>query len=354
MPRTVTFREAISEAFVQGFERDPSLFMMGCGVTDPKGIFGTTLEVARRFGKERVFDIPLSENGITGFAIGAALVGMHPIVVHQRSDFLLVTMDQIVNHAAKWKYMSGGKFSVPLVIRSIVGRGWGQAAQHSQNLHALFAHIPGLRVVLPSDAYDAKGLMLASLAARSPVIFIEHRWLHEMSGEVPAEPYRIPLGKAGIKRAGEDLTIVAISHMVPESLKAAALLEKEGISVEVCDLRTLSPLDWETVYDSVRKTRRLLVADTGWRSFGASAEIAAQVYEEMETHLKAPIRRVALPDGLTPCCASLEKIYYPDVETIVRTVKELLSTAKKDKKLFMGEEVSPSVAQARKEFTGPF
>lgn len=351
-PRTLTFREAISEAFVQGFERDPSLFMMGCGVTDPKGIFGTTLEVARRFGKERVFDTPLSENGITGFAIGAALVGMHPIMVHQRSDFLLVTMDQIVNHAAKWKYMSGGKLSVPLVIRSIVGRGWGQAAQHSQNLHVLFAHIPGLKVVLPSDAYDAKGLLLASFAVRSPVIFIEHRWLHEMAGGVPSEPYEIPLGKAAIKKKGEDLTIVAISHMVPESLKAAALLEKEGISVEVCDLRTLSPLDWETVYASVRKTRRLVVADTGWRNFGASAEIAAQVYEVLGAHLKAPIRRIALPDGPTPCGASLEKIYYPDVDAIVRTAKELVSTGKRDKKLLI--ETTPSMAQTRKEFTGPF
>jgi len=171
MVRTLTCREALSEAFVQGFEKDPTLFMMGCGVPDPKGIFGTTLEVTKRFAPERVFDIPLAENGIAGFAVGAAIAGMHPVVVHQRSDFLLLAMDQIINHAAKWKYMSGGQLPVPLVIRSIVGRGWGQAAQHSQNLHALFAHVPGLYVVLPSDAYDAKGLMLTSLKVKAPVIF---------------------------------------------------------------------------------------------------------------------------------------------------------------------------------------
>lgn len=352
MPRTITYREAISEAFVQAFEQDTSLFMMGCGITDPKGIFGTTIDVAKRFGRTRVFDIPLSENGITGFAIGAAIVGMHPVVVHQRNDFLLLTMDQIVNHAAKWRYMAGGRLSVPILIRSVVGRGWGQAAQHSQNLQAMFAHVPGLKVVLPSDAHDAKGLMLASLAEKSPVIFIEHRWLHEMTGEVPENPYRIPLGQAAIKRIGKDITIVAISHMVPESLKAAATLEKEGVSAEVCDLRTLSPVDWDTVFASVRKTGRLIVADTGWRSFGASAEITARVYETLGNHLKAPVRRLTLPDGPTPCSAALEKVYYPDVSTLVNAAKELLANgAKVKKKSAQGQENSFT---PRKEFSGPF
>ncbi|MBI3306831.1 MAG: alpha-ketoacid dehydrogenase subunit beta [Candidatus Omnitrophica bacterium] len=352
MPRTITYREAISEAFVQAFEQDPTLFMMGCGITDPKGTFGTTLEITKRFGSPRVFDVPLSENGITGFAIGAAIAGMHPVVVHQRNDFLLLTMDQIVNHAAKWKYMAGGRLSVPLVIRSIVGRGWGQAAQHSQNLHAMFAHVPGLKVVMPSDAHDAKGLMMTSLAEKSTVIFIEHRWLHEMSGEVPAEPYRIPLGQAAIKKAGGDITFVAISHMVPEGLKAAALLEKDGISAEVCDLRTLSPIDWETVFASVRKTGRLVVADTGWRSFGASAEISAQVYETLGSALKAPIRRVTLPDGPTPCSAALEKIYYPDADVLAKAAKELMAAGSKAPKAFT--EPSEYSSAPRKEFLGPF
>lgn len=352
MPRTITYREAISEAFVQGFSEDPNLFMMGCGVTDPKGIFGTTVEVAKRFGGKRVFDVPLSENAITGIAVGAAIIGLHPVVVHQRSDFLFLTMDQIVNNAAKWKYMSGGKLSVPMVIRSIVGRGWGQAAQHSQNLHAIFAHIPGLTVVLPSDAYDAKGLMLTSLRTNSPVIFIEHRWLHEMSCEVPEKPYYIPFGEAAIKRQGSDLTIVAISHMVTESLKAAVELEKEGIQAEVLDLRTVSPVDWESIFASVAKTKRLIITDTGWKSFGVSAEVAARVYEKMGNDLKVPIERIALPDGPTPCGASLEKVYYPSIESIVRTAKKLFSLCKHEKNEAPSDRQETPVGQ--KEFVGPF
>lgn len=353
MPRIITYREALSEAFLQAFAGDPTLFMMGCGVTDHGGIFGTTLEVARRFGKERVFDVPLSENAIAGIAVGAAIVGRHPVVVHQRSDFLLLAMDQIINHAAKWKYMSGGKLSVPIVIRSIVGRGWGQAAQHSQNLHALFAHVPGLKVVLPSDPYDAKGLLLTSLKAKYPVLFMEHRWLHETTGDVPEEPYEIPFGKAVVKRQGNDLTIVAVSHMVVESLKAAATLEQEGISVEVCDLRTVSPVDWKTIAESVSKTGRLIVADTGWRSFGISAEIAAQVYEKIGEDLKAPVGRIALPDGPTPCTSALENLYYPGVDALVRTAKDLLSSREKNKPSTSRQKSLSSHASQR-EFVGPF
>lgn len=349
MSRILTYREAISEAFVQGFADDPRLFMMGCGVTDPKGIFGTTLEVSKRFGKERVFDIPLSENAMTGIAIGAAIVGWHPVLVHQRSDFLLLTMDQIVNNAAKWKYMSGGKLTVPLIIRSIVGRGWGQAAQHSQNLHGIFAHIPGLKVVLPADPYDAKGLMLTSFATNSPVLFIEHRWLHETTGEVPEEPYQIPFGKAAIKREGSDLTIIAISHMVTESLKAAEDLEREGIQAEVCDLRTISPVDWETIFQSIRKTRRAVICDTGWKSFGASAEISAQIYEKIGSCLKSPVSRIALPDGPTPCSAELENEYYPSIAGIVRTAKKLLSTHE-----IKMTRASKKISYGHKEFVGPF
>lgn len=349
--RLLTYREALSEAFVQGFARDSRLFMMGCGITDPKGIFGTTVEVAKQFGKKRVFDVPLAENAITGIAVGAAIAGLHPVMVHQRSDFLLLTMDQIVNHAAKWKYMCGGKLSVPLLIRSIVGRGWGQAAQHSQNLHTLFAHVPGLKVVLPSDAYDAKGLMLRSLSTDSPVLFIEHRWLHETKTEVPEEPYEIPLGKAGIKREGEDVTFVALSHMVVESLKAAEELAKEGIQAEVCDLRTLSPLDWKTVMNSVCKTGRVIVADTSWKTFGASAEIAVQIYEKAGDSLKAPVRRIALPDAPTPCSSALEKVYYPGPEALVDAAKELLKLSPKKTK--PASRKTPS-AFPQKEFAGPF
>jgi len=233
-----------------------------------------------------------------------------------------------------------------------VGRGWGQAAQHSQNLHALFAHIPGLNVVLPSDARDAKGLMLTAFHVTSPVIFIEHRWLHETSAEVPEEPYQIPFGKAEIKREGADLTIAAISQMVIESLKAAEQLEQEGIQAEICDLRTISPLDWETLLGSVRKTGRLIVADTSWRNFGLSAEISARLYETAGDVLKAPVERIALPHGPTPCAASLEKVYYPGAEAIVRSARKLISM--KQPTRIRPSSIQKESPVGQKEFVGPF
>ncbi|MFH0769438.1 MAG: transketolase C-terminal domain-containing protein, partial [Chloroflexota bacterium] len=277
--RELKYWEALSEGLIQAMEADESVFAMGVGVDDPKGIFGTTLGAHRRFGDKRVFDIPLSENAITGVAVGAGLCGMRPVMVHARNDFMLLTMDQLINNASKWYYVSGGSSHIPITIRAIIGRGWGQGAQHSQSLQATFAHFPGLKVVMPATPYDAKGLLIASIKDNSPVIFIEHRQLYEQKGEVPEEYYEVELGKAAVRRPGTDVTIVATSFMVSESLKAAEILKNRGINAEVIDLRTISPMDDELIFDSVRRTHRLVVADTAWRSFGLGSEVIARVVD---------------------------------------------------------------------------
>jgi pyruvate dehydrogenase E1 component beta subunit len=323
--REVTYREAINEALAQMLEKDERVFIMGEGVDDPGGVFGTTKGLQQKVGDARVFDTPLAENGMTGVAIGAALAGMRPILVHMRVDFLPLTMDQLINHASKWHYMFGGKVHVPLVIRAIIGRGWGSAAQHSQSLHALFAHVPGLKVVMPSTPYDAKGLLMASVYDGNPVMFIEHRWLYEGVGRVPDVPYRVPIGKGAVRRKGKDATIIAISHMAKVSMDAAVTLAKSGIDCEVVDLRTLNPMDDGLVIDSVKKTGRLVIADTGWKSFGVGAEVSARVLEKAFKELKAPVARVNPPDVPTPASHVLEEAYYPGIDDIVSAVKRVLT-----------------------------
>ena len=263
--RRLSYAEAVREAIEQALEMDPSVFVMGQGVDDPGGMFGTTLDLHKRYGSERVFDTPLSENGLMGAAIGAAIGGMRPVYFHNRPDFLLLAMDQIVNHASKWHFMFGGAVSVPMVVWACIGRGWGSAAQHSQALQGLFMHIPGLKLVMPSTCYDAKGLLLSAIADDNPVIIIEHRFNFKHKGYVPKYLYRVPLGKGVVRKPGEDVTVVAISYMVTEAYRAADKLAKEGIRAEVIDLRTLRPLDEEVILHSVAKTGRLIVADTGWR-----------------------------------------------------------------------------------------
>ncbi|MFC1909227.1 alpha-ketoacid dehydrogenase subunit beta [Chloroflexota bacterium] len=323
--RGITYRQAIKEALTQALAMDDRVFIMGEGVDDAAGIFGTTLGLQEEFGEERVFDVPIAENGITGVATGAALAGMYPIVVHQRMDFLLLAMDQIVNHAAKWHYMFGGKVSVPLTIRSIIGGGWGSAAQHSQSLQGLFLHVPGLKIVMPSTPYDVKGLLISSIFDRNPIIFIEHRWLYDNTGHVPEEAYRLPIGKGAILRKGTDLTIVAVSYLVPEAMKAAATLEREGVDVEVVDPRTLKPLDEAIILKSTNKTGRLVVADIAWKTGGVSAEIAALIAEKASPCLKVPIKRVTLPDVPTPASSELENVFYPREPEIISASREVLS-----------------------------
>ena len=322
--RRLSYAEAIREALDEALDLDPSVFVMGQGVDDPGGMFGTTLNLHKKYGPERVFDTPLSENGLMGVAVGAAIGGMRPVYIHNRPDFLLLAMDQLVNHASKWSYMFGGAVHVPLVVWACIGRGWGSGAQHSQALQGLFMHVPGLKLVMPSTCYDAKGLMLSAIADANPVLIIEYRNNFQHRGVVPDSIYRIPFGKGVIRRPGKDVTLVAISYMVMEAFKASEELSKFGIEAEVIDLRTLRPLDERIILDSVAKTGCLVVVDCGWKTGGVSAEVAAIVVEKGFPLLKAPVRRVTSPDIPTPAGYTLEEAFYPGATEIVTAARELV------------------------------
>ncbi len=322
--RKLTVPEALKETLDQALGMDKQVFVMGQGVDDPSGMFGMTLGLQKKFGSERVFDTPLSENALTGIGVGAAITGTRPVYLHNRPDFLLLAMDQIVNHASKYSYMFAGEARVPLVMIAVIGRGWGSAAQHSQSLHGLFMHVPGLRLVMPSTAYDAKGLLTASIADGNPVIFIEHRWLFKHRSHVPEELYAIPLGKGIVRRKGKDVTIVGISYMVIEALRAAEELQEEGCSAEVIDPRTLKPLDEKIILESVKKTGRLVIADTDWKTCGAASEIASMVAQKGFKYLKSAVKIVAWPDVPVPGSYVLEESFYPGKDDIINKVKELV------------------------------
>ena len=346
--RVVKYSEAISEALVQAMECDEKVFIMGEGVDDPKGVFGTTAEAYKKFGGDRVFDTPLSENAVTGIGIGAALAGMRPVMVHARVDFLMLAMDQIINHAAKWKYMYGGAMNAPIVIMAIIGKGWGQGSQHSQALHSLFAHIPGLKVVMPSNSYDAKGLLISSIQDDSPVSFLAHRSFFDQRAYVPENLFSAPLGEGEIYRWGNDVTIVAASAMVWEARKAALALKKEGIFAEVIDLRTIKPIDEEIILNSVKKTGRLIVADVGHTICGVASEVSALAAEQAFEYLKAPIIRVALADIPTPTSYALEEIYYKGAKDIVIAARKLMGAKGGD------EKNNLEFGSLDRDFRGPF
>jgi len=314
--RSLKYWQALAEGLVVAMERDDSIFVFGIGVDDHKGIFGTTRAAFERFGKERVFDVPNAEQALTGIAIGAAAMGKRPLLVHARNDFMFLALDQMINLAAKWRYMYGGASRVPIVVRSIVGKGWGQGATHSQSLQALFGHFPGLHVVMPASPRDAKGLTLAALAAEAPVVILEHRALYETEGPVPPGYAPVPLGTATVAREGRDVTVIAVSLMVIEALKAARALADRGLDVEVIDCRSIRPLDRATILASVKKTGRAVVADTGWSTYGFSAEIGALCAEHCLEALKAPVRRIGLADCPAPVSLTLERSFYPDAATI--------------------------------------
>lgn len=320
----LTYGESVKQAMSMAMERDESVFLMGIGVDDHKAIFGSAKGLVDKFGHERVFDTPIAEAGMTGVAIGAALAGMKPVHIHIRADFLYLTLDQLFNIAAKWSYMFGGKMSVPIVVRAVIGRSWGQGAQHSQSPQAIIAHVPGLKVVMPTTAYDVKGLLLKAIADPNPVVMIEHRLLYDIKGEVPDSYYEVEFGKGVCRRSGKDLTIVATSYMVPEAIKAAEFLSAHGIDLEIIDPLTLVPLDEEIIFNSVHKTGRLLVADTGWTNCGFSAEISARVSEKKFTSLKGPIKRLGTAATVCPVSKSLENLFYPNAKTIVHEVCEML------------------------------
>lgn len=327
MKRVIKYSQALSEGLMEAMKKDKTVFVMGQSGEDPNAMFGSLKEVIETFGPTgRVFDLPLSEAGITGWGTGMAIAGMKPVMTHHRDDFLFLASDQIVNHAAKWMYMH--RTPVNWTIRAIVGRGWGQGPQHSQSLQAVFAHIPGLKVVMPSTPKDAKGLLYSSIFEPCPVIILEHRRLYDSVGDVPEGIVNIPLGKARILRHGSDLTIVAVSQTVQEAVLAARAMSKAGIEAEVIDPRTIRPLDYATFNKSVKKTGRLIVCDTSWIKFGISAEIAASVGESAFSSLKAPIKRIGLPDCPTPASYELEKYYYPGVPEILKAASEILPKAK--------------------------
>ncbi|MDP2168190.1 MAG: transketolase C-terminal domain-containing protein [Thermodesulfovibrionales bacterium] len=349
--RLITFTAAINEALIECMEKDPGVFVMGLGAPDPKGVFGTTLGLQKRFGTGRVFDMPISENAMTGVAIGAAISGMRPVMAHQRADFVLMAMDQIVNSAAKWHYMYGGQASVPLTIRTVVGRGWGQGPQHSQNFQALFAQVPGLKVVAPTTPCEAKGLLTASIEENNPVIFVEHRWLSNQMGDVPEGYYSMPLGKANVMRKGSDITVVASMDMALEAMVVADGLLSSGISVEVVNLRTVKPLDAETILGSVAKTGRLVVMDSSWYEFGVSAEIAAVVAEKGFDSLKAKVRRLGLPSVPTPTSPALAGHYYPSEADICLAIGDVLGVRLNPRKLGFKDVVGDVPDEY---FKGPF
>jgi pyruvate/2-oxoglutarate/acetoin dehydrogenase E1 component len=321
--REITYLEAVREAMSQEMRQNDDVFILGEDIGVYGGAFGVTRGMIEEFGPERIRNTPISEAAIAGAAIGSALTGMRPIMELQFSDFITIAMDQMVNQAAKTRYMFGGKGKVPMVLRTPAGSGTGAAAQHSQSLEAWVAHIPGLKVVQPSTAYDAKGLLKAAMDDDNPVIFYEHKLLYKTSSEVPEEQYSIELGKADIKREGTDVTIVATAIMVHKALEAAAELEKEGISVEVVDPRTIVPLDNETIINSVKKTGRLIVVHEAVRRGGIGGEIASMVAEsEAFDYLDAPIKRLGGKEVPIPYNPNLEKAAIPQVPDIIAAVRE--------------------------------
>lgn len=322
--RQISFCEALNEAMRQEMERDPAVFVYGIGVPDHKAIFGSTLGLLEQFGPDRCFDTPLCEETMTGFGLGAAINGMRPIHIHIRVDFLLLAMNQLVNMVSNYTYSTGGKFKVPLVIRAVIGRGWGQGYQHSKSLHSYFAHIPGLKVVLPTTPNDAKGLLISAIRDDNPVIFLEHRWLYWAVGEVPESSYTIPIGEGNILRQGSDVTVVAISWMNVEALKAAEILERYGVSVEIVDPRTIAPFDDTLVIGSVSKTGHCIVAENDWLDCGFSAEVAARVSEKCFGRLKSPVKRIGFAATPCPTVRCLENEFHPNAVNIIRAVEEKL------------------------------
>lgn len=333
-------------------EQDPSVICYGLGTDDPKGIFGTTLGLQEKFGPERVFDMPTSENAMTGIGIGAALYGLRPVMSHQRLDFALLSMDQLVNNAAKWHFMFGGRRTVPLTVRMILGRGWGQGPTHSQNLQAWFAHIPGLKVVMPAMADDAKGLLLSAIYDGNPVIYLEHRWLHNLKGEVPAGDYRVPIGKARTLREGADITITAMSYMTIEALRANDFLAEHGISCDLIDLRSVRPIDWDTIRASVRRTGRLLALDTGFTTGSVAGEIVARMSTECWGSLKAAPDRLAMPDHPEATSPMLTENYHIRAEHIAAKVVNMIGS-KLDVLDLMPQRKHPHDVPGD-WFTGPF
>jgi len=348
--RLLQYSAALCEAVAQEMTCDERVFLFGLDVDDHKGIQGSTVGLAETFGSERVFGTPLSEDAMTGVAIGAAMAGMRPIHVHIRMDFLMLCMNQLINMAAKTHYMYAGQLKAPMVVRSMIGKSWGQGAQHSQGLHSMFMHVPGLKVVAPSNAHDAKGCMISAIRDDNPVIFVEHRLLYNTEAYVPEDLYTVPFGQARICQPGEDITLVGVSNMVMECLRAAELLAEVGISAEVIDPISLVPLDIDSIAESARRTGRLLVVDNAWTMCGASAEIVAAVAERQQPGESIQVSRMGFAPTTCPTTPTLEHAFYPNPMTISSKIHEMI---RPDKPAW-----APDAAQAKlayqMQFRGPF
>ena len=322
--RVASYAKAIHEALTIGLESDPSVIVMGQGVDDPSAMFGTTRGLQQQFGPERVFDTPLSEEGMMGVCAGAAMNGMRPVFMHNRPDFVLLAFNQLVTHAAKFHFMDNGQTTVPMVVWAAIGRGWGSGAQHSQAIQGMLIGVPGLKIVMPSTPYDAKGLLLSAILDNNPVCVFEHRWLMKKDGVVPDGFYRVPLGRGIYRRRGDDVTIVGASHAIELGMQAAGQLATEGISAEVIDLRTIKPMDEQIILESLEKTGRIVAVDTAWMKGGVCAEIGCLAAEKGFRHLKAPVARVGLPDVPTPAGYTLEQFFYPDAARIAAAARSLV------------------------------
>jgi len=348
MERVLSYVEAIREATDQEMSRDASVLIFGLDVDDPKAIQGTTRGLLEKYGSERVFGTPLSEDAMTGVAVGLALGGLRPIHVHIRMDFLMLAMNQLINVAAKSRYMYGGQVQIPMVVRSMIGKSWGQGAQHSQGLYSFFMHVPGLKVVAPTTPYDAKGCLIEAIRDNDPVLYVEHRILHFQKGPVPQALYGSTPGKARVAVPGSDVTLVGISHMQLECLRAQRYLATAGIHAEVIDPIWLQPLDIETIAESARKTGRLCVVDNGWVTCGAGAEIIAGVLERMQDFRPIQVRRLGFATTTCPPAPTLEDLYYPNGRTIASAVRNFVTGAKD---AWLPEE---SADLREIEFKGPF
>lgn len=348
MERTLSYVDAVREATDQEMQRDPAVLIFGLDVDDHKSIQGTTRGLLAKYGSERVFGTPLSEDAMTGVAIGMSLAGMRPIHVHIRMDFMMLAMNQLVNVAAKSRYMYGGSVGIPLVVRAMIGKSWGQGAQHSQGLYSFFMHVPGLKVVAPSTPFDAKGCLIQAIRDDDPVIFVEQRHLHFQKGHVPEESYTVAPGKARVAVEGDDITIVGVSYMQVECLRAERYLADAGIRAEVIDPIWLAPLDVDTIAESVRKTGRLLVVDNDWTSCGASAEIALRVVEKLQGEREVRVQRMGFAPTTCPPAPTIEALFYPDGRTIASAAHAMVRGAKEP---WMPAERADLRAI---EFKGPF
>ena len=356
--RIISASEAILEATDLYLKKDTNFLILGEGVNDPKGIFGTTLGLSRIYGKDRIIESPISENGMTGISIGLSMNNFKVLLIHQRVEFALLSLEQIFNNAAKSHFVSNGNHSVPLVIRMIIGRGWGQGPAHSQSLETIFSYVPGLKVLMPSSAYDAKGMLLSSINDLNPVIILEHRWFHFVSGYVPKRFYTSDIKSPQIKKKGKDISVVANSYNLYECLLCEKVLNKFGISLELIDLRVLRPLNIKPILSSVRKTGNLLIVETGYKTYGIGAEILSLLYENKKIKFDTTPSRIGLPDMPTPSSRELSKYFYPSSKKILLEIIKILKIRFKLKKkiitYFDVNHLSQEIDIPNPEFKGPF